>query len=123
LIRRHVPRLLWLGVRRGSWVQVDAAAEQLIPPLSVPFALSIVGVWGAWLVGSLGLVVVAASCLVGYVLYLLAALALVRAPLRIYLTLGVAPVYVVWKVGLYVRSLFSLRDTAWIRTARTATPD
>lgn len=123
LIRQHVPRLLWLGVRRGSWVQVDAAAEQLIPPLSVPFALSAVAVGGAWLSGNLGLAVVAASCLVGYVLYLLAALALVRAPLRIYLTLGVAPAYVVWKVGLYVRSLVSPGDTAWIRTARTATSD
>jgi cellulose synthase/poly-beta-1,6-N-acetylglucosamine synthase-like glycosyltransferase len=120
LIRQHVPRLLWLGVRRRSWIQVDAAAEQLIPPLSVPFALSAVAVVGAWLLGSAGLAGAAAVCLGGYVLYLLAALALVRAPLRIYLTLGVAPAYVVWKVGLYVRSLFSTRNTAWVRTARTA---
>src|SRR5579859_1080702 len=28
LIRQHVPRLLWRGVRRRSWLQVDAAAEQ-----------------------------------------------------------------------------------------------
>lgn len=123
LIRQHVPRLLWLGMRRRSWVQVDAAAEQLIPPLSVPFALSAVVVGGAWVVGNPVLTVIAASCLVGYVLYLLAALVLVRAPLRIYFTLGVAPAYVVWKVGLYARSLVSSGETAWIRTERTATSD
>jgi cellulose synthase/poly-beta-1,6-N-acetylglucosamine synthase-like glycosyltransferase len=126
LIRQHVPRLLWLGVQARSWVLIDAAAEQLIPPLSVPFALSAVAGVGAYLLGNLGLTVIAAACLGGYVLYLLAALALVRAPLRIYLTLGVAPAYVLWKVGLYARSLLSPRDTAWVRTARTAvvaTPD
>jgi cellulose synthase/poly-beta-1,6-N-acetylglucosamine synthase-like glycosyltransferase len=120
LIRQHVLNLLLQGIRRLSWLQIDAAAEQLIPPLSVPFALSAVAVVGAWLVGSLALGVIAAACLIGYVLYLLAALALVRAPLRIYLTLGMAPVYVVWKVGLYVRSLSSTGNTAWVRTTRAA---
>ncbi|HLZ31283.1 MAG TPA: glycosyltransferase family 2 protein [Chloroflexota bacterium] len=123
LIRRHVPRLLWLGMRGRSWVQLDAAAEQLIPPLSVPFALSAVAVGGALLVGNLGLAAIAAACVIGYVLYLLVALALVQAPFSIYLTLGMAPAYVVWKVALYARSLLSPRATAWVRTARTATPD
>jgi len=120
LVRKHVLGLLMLGLRRRSWLQIDAAAEQLIPPLSVPFALSAVAVVGAWFLGSVTLAVVAAACLSGYVLYLLAALALVRAPLRIYLTLGMAPAYVVWKVGLYVRSLVSAHNTVWVRTARTA---
>ncbi len=122
LIRSHVPRLLWAGVSQRSWMQMDAAAEQLIPPLSVPFALSALVVCGAWLLGNVGLAVVGGACLVGFGLYLLAALALVRAPLRIYLTLGVAPVYVVWKVWLYARTLLSPRDTAWVRTTRTTTP-
>src|SRR5260370_38965376 len=39
LVRQHVPRLLLSGLRRRSLVQLDAAAEQLIPPLSVPFGL------------------------------------------------------------------------------------
>lgn len=120
LMRQHVPRLLWLGLRQRSWMQVDAAAEQLIPPLSVPFATTFAALVGAWLLGSVGLASVATACLVGYVLYLLAALALVRAPLSVYLSLGVAPAYVVWKVGLYARSLLSTRNTAWVRTERAA---
>src|SRR5436190_682638 len=40
LLRSHVPALLLDGVRMRSWLRVDAAVEQLMPPLSVPFALS-----------------------------------------------------------------------------------
>jgi hypothetical protein len=98
---------------------LDAAGEQLIPPLSVPFALAAVAIPVAMLVGSLELAVIATACLGGYVLYLLVALALVRAPLHVYLTLCVAPIYIAWKVGLYARSLLSARSTVWVRTART----
>ena len=51
-MRQHVPRLLWLGVRRELWLQVDAAIEQLIPPLSVPFALGVVAISAALVAGS-----------------------------------------------------------------------
>jgi cellulose synthase/poly-beta-1,6-N-acetylglucosamine synthase-like glycosyltransferase len=121
LIRQHVPRLLWHGLRRRSWLQLDAAAEQLIPPLSVPFALAAVVIPVAVLLGSAGLALVATGCLAAYVLYLLVALALVRAPLRVYIALGAAPVYIGWKVGLYAHSMVSARSTAWVRTARAPT--
>lgn len=125
LLRERVPRLLWRGLKNRSWLQIDAAAEQLIPPLSLPFAAGVVAIPLALLVGSNGLALVAVACLVGYVLYLLLALALVRAPIRVYFMLCLAPVYIAWKVGLYARSVFSIHRTAWIRTARApgrATP-
>src|ERR687891_747053 len=50
--------------------------------------------------------------------YLLAALALVRAPLGTYRSLAYAPLYVAWKAALYGRALLPTRSTAWIRTAR-----
>src|SRR5207248_5819279 len=37
LLRHRVPGLLAEGVRRRSLLRLDAAAEQFIPPLSVPF--------------------------------------------------------------------------------------
>jgi cellulose synthase/poly-beta-1,6-N-acetylglucosamine synthase-like glycosyltransferase len=119
MMRKQVPRLLWSGLRRGSWLQVDAAIEQLIPPLSVPFALGAVTLGAALLLSNLILTAAAASCLVGYVVYLVMALALVRAPRRVYLSLGQAPLYIAWKVGLYGRSLLGQRSTVWVRTART----
>jgi cellulose synthase/poly-beta-1,6-N-acetylglucosamine synthase-like glycosyltransferase len=122
LIRTQVPGLLWQGVRHRSWLQIDAALEQLIPPLSVPFAVGVLVIPIALAVGSPLLAAVAAGCLGGYALYLLAALALVGASARVYLTLGVAPVYIAWKVALYVQSLLlGDRSVAWVRTARTPT--
>jgi cellulose synthase/poly-beta-1,6-N-acetylglucosamine synthase-like glycosyltransferase len=118
LIRQHVPRLVLSGIRRRSWLPMDAAIEQLIPPLSVPFALGAISIPAAWLVGAPLVAGLALGCLIGYALYLVAALALVKAPLRIYVTLGMAPVYIAWKVGLYARSLLGGRSGAWVRTAR-----
>jgi cellulose synthase/poly-beta-1,6-N-acetylglucosamine synthase-like glycosyltransferase len=118
LIRQHVPRLVWRGLRQRSVLQLDAAIEQLIPPLSVPFGFGIVSVPAALLLDSAGLAVLAASCLIGYAVYVIAALALVRAPWSIYITLSIAPMYIVWKIGLYGRSLLGARASAWVRTAR-----
>lgn len=119
LVREHVPGLILDGLRRRSAVRLDAAIEQLIPPLSVPFALG----WGCLVAGlglgsplALGLAVVGLG---GQVVYLLAALALVGAPRSAYVALGSAPVYIAWKLGLYAQALVGARTTQWVRTART----
>jgi cellulose synthase/poly-beta-1,6-N-acetylglucosamine synthase-like glycosyltransferase len=118
LIRQYVPRLMLAGIRRRNWLQIDAAVEQLIPPLSVPFALALISFVVCWIVGLPYLGLTALGCLVGYVAYLLVALVLVGAPLWVYVTLGMAPVYIAWKLGLYARSMVGGRSTAWVRTAR-----
>ncbi len=119
LIRQHVPRLVLGGLRQRSLLQLDAAVEQLIPPLSVPFALGVAVAPAAWLLNSPGLTAAAVVSLGAYCLYLTVALALVRAPLQIYCALALAPVYVTWKLGIYARSILTPWQTAWIRTART----
>jgi cellulose synthase/poly-beta-1,6-N-acetylglucosamine synthase-like glycosyltransferase len=118
LVRQHVPRLLLDGLRKASLLRLDAAAEQLIPPLSVPFVLS-----GACLVMSVAfgtpeLQLLAAASLVGQMLYLMAGLVLVHAPLSMYLALSAAPLYIAWKVGLYGRALVTSSAGDWVRTAR-----
>ena len=50
--------------------------------------------------------------------YLVTALALVRAPWRIYAALAMAPVYIAWKLSVYARSIVGNRSTTWVRTAR-----
>ncbi len=119
LVRSHVPRLLLDGLRLRSWLRVDAAVEQLLPPLSVPVALG-----GALLVISLLVEAPPAALLAGLgllaqLVYLAAALLLVRAPLKAYLALSSAPVYIAWKVGVYAHSMVNTRASAWIRTARS----
>jgi cellulose synthase/poly-beta-1,6-N-acetylglucosamine synthase-like glycosyltransferase len=119
LVRAHVPALLLDGLRQPSWLRLDAAAEQLIPPLSVPFVLGFACLGSSLLLGSEIATWLAAAAVAGQIAYLLVALALVRAPVSAYLALGAAPIYVGWKLGLYAQALFNTRTTAWIRTART----
>jgi 1,2-diacylglycerol 3-beta-glucosyltransferase len=119
LLRHRVPGLFRSALAERSPLRLDAAVEQFIPPLSVPFALG-----GCCLLVSLALgaalpATLAALSLIGQVAYLLAGLVLVRAPLRIYLALGYAPLYVVWKLSIYARALLSTRTAHWVRTART----
>ena len=121
LLREHVPTLVWDGLRKRSLLRLDAAAEQLIPPQSLPFALAGLCLVGGLLVSSQLVQVLALLGLVGQAGYLLAALALARAPWRAYLALTAAPIYIVWKLGLYSQALVSSRTPDWIRTTRTAT--
>jgi 1,2-diacylglycerol 3-beta-glucosyltransferase len=116
---RAVPKLVWGAVVHRNWLELDAAIEQLIPPLSVPFAIGGIAIPAAWVLNAPGIGLVGAACLGGYGLYLVSALALVRAPVRIYWALGAAPLYIAWKLGLYAQSLMGARRSAWIRTART----
>lgn len=118
LLRSDVPRLLLRGLQQRSLLRIDAALEQLIPPLSVPVFLG-----GACLVvgavaGMMDVTALAGFAVAAQVTYLAMALVLVRAPLRAYLALSSAPLYIAWKVGLYGQSLVSARASAWIRTAR-----
>jgi cellulose synthase/poly-beta-1,6-N-acetylglucosamine synthase-like glycosyltransferase len=118
LVRSHVPALLWDGLRLGSLMRIDAAIEQLIPPLSVPFLLGGLCVAGALVLGAWPALILASVSLVGQLMYLATGLLLVGAPPRAYLALSAAPIYIVWKVGLYLRSLLNAPAQTWIRTAR-----
>ena len=126
LLKHYVPRLVFDSLRHRSPLRFDAAVEQLIPPLSIPFALSCVMLVAALALalaghgGTLPLALAACS-LVGQVAYLLAALALVRAPRSRYVSLGKAPIYIAWKVSLYARALLPTRGSEWVRTSRAPT--
>ena len=123
LVKHYLPRLVLDSLRHRSPLRFDAAVEQLIPPLSIPFALSCVMLVAALALalaghgGTLPLALAACS-LVGQVAYLLAALALVRAPRSRYVSLGKAPIYIAWKVSLYARALLPTRGSEWVRTSR-----
>jgi cellulose synthase/poly-beta-1,6-N-acetylglucosamine synthase-like glycosyltransferase len=121
LLLRHVPSLLRDGLCKRSALRLDAAIEQLIPPLSVPFAIGGLCLLAGLALGSYLTAALAAASLAGQVVYLVAGLVLVHAPRRAYVALLGAPRYILWKVSLYARALLGARTTRWIRTARVAT--
>lgn len=123
LVKQYVPGLLLDALRHRSLLRFDAAVEQLIPPLSIPFALAgliVLAGLALALVGHGGALplALAAGSLAGQVAYLLAALALVRAPRSRYLALGKAPIYIAWKVSLYICALAHRQSSEWVRTSR-----
>jgi cellulose synthase/poly-beta-1,6-N-acetylglucosamine synthase-like glycosyltransferase len=120
LLRSVVPSLVLQALRTRSWLCLDAAIEQVIPPLSVPVLLGGLTLLAAVVVESWPAALIAGAGLLAQMAYLAAGLLLVKAPLRAYLALSSAPLYVAWKVGVYAHSVLNLRATTWIRTARRA---
>jgi cellulose synthase/poly-beta-1,6-N-acetylglucosamine synthase-like glycosyltransferase len=121
MLRERGPALLLAGLRHRDPVRLDAIAEQLIPPLSVPVVLAGALIGVSLLVRAWLAVLLAGFSLGGQAAYLLTGLLLVGAPWRVYRSLAYAPGYIGWKLWLYGRSLAARGASPWVRTARTGT--
>lgn len=128
LIRTQAWPLFKEGLRLGDGARLDGAMDLFVPPLTLLVAstalpAAVVGilwclvpgvVWGA--VAALWIAVLAAE--LGYVL---ASLVLIRAPFVVYRRLLFAPLFVLWKVGLYLKMGLARRGAQeWVRTDRHA---
>lgn len=123
LLRERIPALIRTAMQHRSAIQLDAAAEQLIPPLSVLFSLGGVCAALALLLREKMLATLAGAAVVGQVAHLLSGLVMVRAPASAYRSLLYAPLYIAWKMAMYLRALGNGRagdDTPWVRTSRQA---
>lgn len=118
MIRRYVPRLLREGLRRRSFLLIDAAIEQLIPPFSVVTGASVLIALLALLLRDPAALALAGFILGGQLVYILSGLILARAPWPVYRSLLFTPLFMVWKLWLYVRLLLGIKPRDWIRTAR-----
>ncbi len=128
LARRYVPDLLMGAVRHGCrhrLARVDAALDQLVPPLSVLVAgttvttalattlrlgpgsrLAQLGSRLAWI------------SLAAVLFHVIGGLRVARVPRAVYRALAGAPRLVVWKVTLWLRVLARPEQVAWTRTPR-----
>ncbi|MEZ4867903.1 MAG: exopolysaccharide biosynthesis polyprenyl glycosylphosphotransferase [Caldilineaceae bacterium] len=138
MARHYIPRLLravWIALRgtqgsgstspaagrsrwREAYLYVDAIMEHLILPFSLLTSFSLLFGVAVLLVGTPKLVWLALFILAGQVLYLAAGLILTQAPMRLYMQLVYAPLFMIWKVWLYVRLLLQREQQGWVRTAR-----
>ena len=91
MLRERGLGLLLDGLRQRDPVRLDAIAEQLIPPLSVPVVLAGATLAAGLLVRSRAASVLAGFSLGGQLVYVLTGLALVGAPWRVYRALAYAP--------------------------------
>ena len=125
LIRTQAWPLLTEGLRTGDAARLDGALDLLAPPFSLLVAgtaLPALAVLPAWFL-TRGVLWGAVPLLWGGALameavYVVAALALIRAPGIIYWRLTAAPLYVLWKFSVYARMARRNAAGAWVRTAR-----
>ena len=118
MIRTYVPGLIGEGLRRGKFLLLDAAIEQLIPPFSVVAGLSILTLIGALALWNPLAIALAAAIITGQAIYIFTGLALAHAPRTVYQALLFAPAFVAWKIWLYVRLLLGIKPKGWVRTTR-----
>jgi len=121
MVRQYVPRLLRAALARRKFLLFDAAVEQIIPPFSLVAAASLLSLVGALALQSIPAVLLGVFLLVGQAVYILAGLWLSGAPKKVYQALLYVPVFIVWKVWLYLRVLIGLDRKGWTRTVRNDT--
>lgn len=122
-LRQLVLPLLFRGVVRADPMLVDAAAEQLIPPLSVAVSAGTACALVGALTGNATVTMLGVLGTGGLVLHVLAGLAAIHAPVTVYRALLGAPVYIGWKLLLYVRATVAPAGQPWVRTQRVSGPD
>jgi 1,2-diacylglycerol 3-beta-glucosyltransferase len=132
MARRYIPPLwreAWkaFGAYQGrrAYLFFDAIAEHIIPPFSILIAANMLCLFVALILppGSYPLLkttnlLLGSGVLFGQIVYTFASLRLVRAPQKIYFALLYAPIFVLWKIGLYFRVFFKADQREWVRTAR-----
>ena len=118
VLRQYVPLLLSKALKQRSFLLLDAAIEQMIPPFSVIVAITLLCLLAGLIVSSYQLIVLSVLVLVGEAAYVLAGPLVTRSSYRLYLTLLYAPAFLVWKLWLYVRVVVGLDRQGWVRTAR-----
>jgi 1,2-diacylglycerol 3-beta-glucosyltransferase len=128
LARAHAPKLILMGLRRRSLLLLDLAADLLVPPLTyVVFAVGLgavvaAGWWAFSPLHTTGMrswwpLAVWGAALGELAAYVLRGIWLARVGPRVVLDLLWAPVYMIWKVVLALRSSPS-KNPEWVRTTR-----
>jgi cellulose synthase/poly-beta-1,6-N-acetylglucosamine synthase-like glycosyltransferase len=122
LAKTHAPGLLADGLARRSLTLLDLAFDLLVPPityvaLAVMAGTFVAALWIGLAHGPWWTALPWAFCLLAFGLYVLRGVWLANVGPRVVLDLAWAPVYMVWKVVLALRSSPS-KEGEWVRTAR-----
>lgn len=124
--RQDIPRLLGHAWRKADPITFDRAMDLIIPPLALlVLGLGAMFAFSAllWLLlggALLGLVVLGWAGLLGLMAtFVFGGLGVARVPAKAYLALIFAPVYILWKIGVYFKMIFERTPREWVRTQRS----
>ncbi len=111
-------KLALVGLLRGSLWRTEVGLRLAIPPLSI-MGVAVLATCGAAIALNSPLAVVLSLLAVGSLLgHVSIGLLKARVPARAYRALGYIPVFVLWKVSIYVSALRPA-ESQWIRTQRS----
>ncbi len=119
LLRTWALPLIWSGVRQRDLVRLHAGLEPLILPQALLLAGNAVLLAAALALRCRPGLSLGAMNLVGQSCYVIGGLVLVRAPAHVYRALALAPVLMLWKVGLHMRLLIGRGPKGWVRARRS----
>ncbi|WP_028581603.1 glycosyltransferase family 2 protein [Desulfogranum japonicum] len=116
LARKLIPHLAakCLG---GEFRYFQALMDLAVPPLSLLIVTVMATLAISWLLLPATLPI-PLICLVIIMFYVASGQLLMQAPLRLWCYLATAPLYIVWKLVLYLKMAFSGRGGKWTRTIR-----
>jgi cellulose synthase/poly-beta-1,6-N-acetylglucosamine synthase-like glycosyltransferase len=120
--RDVAPRLIASGISQGRWAKIWMGAHLLVPPLTLLLLANVLLTMVTAAIALIGGVTLPLMISAGLFVCLIAAVAAAWAVEgRRHISaakLICLPVYVAWKVALYVRILAGKRTVAWVRTER-----
>jgi cellulose synthase/poly-beta-1,6-N-acetylglucosamine synthase-like glycosyltransferase len=120
LALRCAPRLAITAIRRRDIRLAGAAVEVAVPPQSLLLALNAVVPALAVLARARVALRLSLAALAGQLVFVVAGLAFVRAPGRVYAALALAPLLVFRKLALMARVVAGRNRRGWIRTPRAS---
>lgn len=127
IIKEWAIPMLREGLKQKSLPKIDAAVDLIIPPLSlivIPCALLFaVGITLYCLHPDQGgkfVLIDWSAILIGIFLYVAVGLLLTRAPIWVWLRLTAVPLFIAWKILLYVKLAVKgeANPSSWVRTKR-----
>ena len=120
LVKMYGGRLLGAFLRQPRWAYLDTFLELLVPPLSLWALLQVVFLVLAILSERPVWLGIALACMLGTGFYVFSCLYLRDAPRKVWFALAAAPVFVLWKIPIYLGLLLSGGQRGWVRTTRNA---
>lgn len=120
-VRSEVAHLLLDGLKRGSAMRLDAAIEQLVPPLSIAVTASVACALAGYALASPAVAWLGAFAAAAFIAHVILGMVAARSSRRTYGALLRAPLYVAWKLALYARAIVASPTQPWVRTRRGGT--
>ncbi len=118
MARKYGIPFFFSGLLKGNLLKLDAAIEQLIPPLSLTFAAGALLLILTLFMGRTWLIGMAGAANIALVGHLFLGLVSARAPWQVYRALLFAPKFILWKLWVYSLALVP-GELQWTRTERS----